>query len=103
MALSVINDIKVAESKAGEIRRTAAAAAKDYIKLAIEENAQIREREIGQIRQIAAVTVEAAGEEAKIELESLGAQRNKEREELKTKAEKKLARAADMCLERILR
>lgn len=103
MALDVINDIKAAESRAEEIRREALGAAKDAVKLAIEENAQIREREIGQMRQIAAVTVEAAGEETKIELELLSAQRNRECEELKSKASSHLSRAADICLERILK
>ena len=102
MALDVINDIKAAESKAQEMRRTAAAAAKDDIKLAAEENAQILKREIGQIRQLAEATVEAAGREAKAELERLSAQQSKECDKLKATAEKNLSAAADICLERIL-
>lgn len=103
MALEIINDIKAAESKAEEIRRTAAAAAKDAVKLAIEENAQIREKELELIRRNAAAAVESAGKEAGQEFESLNAKRNKECEELKVKAEKNLSRAADICLERILK
>lgn len=103
MALDVINDIKTAESKAEEIRRTAAAAAKDAVKLAIEENAKIREKELGLIRKNAAAAVESAGKEASKEFESLSAHRNKECEELKAKTAKNLSRAADICLERILK
>lgn len=102
MALDVINDIKAAESKAEETRRTAAAAAKDAVKLAIEENALIRQKELDLIRKNAAALVDAAGEEALKELEALSAQRNRQCEELKTKAADKLNKAADMCLERIL-
>jgi V/A-type H+-transporting ATPase subunit G/H len=102
MALDVINDIKAAESKAQEMRRTAAAAAKDDIKLAIEENSKIREKEIESIRQKADTTVEAAGREAKAELERLSAQQSKECDKLKATAEKNLSAAADICLERIL-
>jgi vacuolar-type H+-ATPase subunit H len=103
MALEVINDIKAAENKAEEIRHTAAAAAKDAVKLAIEENAQITEKELELIRQNAAAAVESVGREAGQELESLNAQRNRECEELKHKAEKNLSLAADICLERILK
>lgn len=103
MALDVINDIKAAESKAEEIRRTAAAAAKDAVKLAIDENAQIREKELELILKNAAALIEAAGGEAQSELESLRKQRNRECEELKAKAAKNLSRAADVCLERILK
>ncbi len=103
MAFDVINDIKAAESKAEEIRRAALGAAKDAVKLAAEENAQILKRELGQMRQLAAVTIEAAGAEAKIELERLSAQKNKECEDLKAMAEKKLPAAAGICLERILK
>ncbi len=103
MALDVINDIKAAESKAEEMRRTALGAAKDAVKLAVEENAQKREKELERMRQNAAAAVEAAGREAKKELESLSEQRNRECEELKVNAAKNLSRAADVCLERILK
>jgi hypothetical protein len=102
MALDVINDIKAAENKAQEIRLAAAAAARDDIKLAIEDNAQTREAEIESMRQNAAITIEAAGEEAKIELGRLSAQRCAECEGLKAKAEKNLSRAAGICIERIV-
>lgn len=103
MALDVIKDIKAAESKAEEIRRTASAAAKDAVKLAIEENAQIREKELELVRKNAAAAEEAAGREIKKQLESQGAQRNKECEELKANASSRLLSAAQICLERILK
>lgn len=103
MALDVIGEIKAAEEKAQDIRRAAAIAAKDAIKLAAEENSQIRERELSAVRQRSAASVEAAGEAAKAELEALSKQHGQECEELKAKAQASLSRAADACLERILK
>jgi vacuolar-type H+-ATPase subunit H len=103
MALDVITEIKAAEEKAQEIRRAAAAAAKDAIKRAAEECAQARESELLSFRKSNEAMVEAAGEAAKNELEAQSAERSKECEELKIKAEGNLSRAAEKCLERILR
>jgi vacuolar-type H+-ATPase subunit H len=103
MALDVISEIKAAEDKALEIRRSAAAAAKEAVKLAAEENAATRENELKSLRQASAASIEAAGEAAKCELEALRGQWDKECEELKSKAQANLSRAADACLGRILK
>ncbi len=103
MALDVINEIKAAEEKAQEIIRAAAAAAKDAVKRAAEECAQARESELLSYRKSNEAMVEAAGEAAKQELEAQSAERTKECEELKIKAERNLSRAAEKCLERILK
>jgi isoaspartyl peptidase/L-asparaginase-like protein (Ntn-hydrolase superfamily) len=102
MALDVINEIKAAEEKALGTRRVASVAAKDAIKLAAEENREIFDKELSVILQSAAQTVETAENAARTELEALSEQRGKECAELKNRAEKNLARAADACLERIL-
>jgi predicted Zn-dependent peptidase len=103
MALDVITEIKAAEEKAQDVRRAAAAAAKDAVKLAAEENAQTKKQKLLSVRQSNEAMVEAAGEAARIELEALSAERSKECEELKVKAQRNLSRAADACLERILK
>lgn len=103
MALDVIGEIKAAEEKALEVRRVAAAAAKDAVRLATDENAQILEKELSAIKQSSASAVEAAGAEAEAEFKALHEKRAGECDELKRKAEVNLSRAADICLERILK
>jgi vacuolar-type H+-ATPase subunit H len=103
MALEVIGEIKAAEEKAQEIRRSAAAAVKEAVKLAAEENLRAKEKQLSAVRLKNAESVEAAGEAAKREFESLSVQRGRECEELKAKAQNNLSRAADACLGRILK
>ena len=103
MALDVINEIKTAEEKAHETRRVAAIAAKDSIKISERENREIRDKELTLARRNGIGIVEAAEEEAKVELEALQKKRALECDALKAKAEKNLSRAIDVCLERILK
>jgi hypothetical protein len=103
MALDVISEIKAAEEQALEIKKSAASAAKEAVKLSAEENSQIRESELSSLRQKYAASVDAAGEAAKLELDALNVQRLNECEELKAKTEKNLSHAADACLRRILK
>ena len=103
MANDVIKDIKAAEEKAHETRRVAAIAAKDSVKIAQQENAEIKDKEITQARRSGISVVEKAETEAKAELEALQKERAIECDRLKAEAEKNLSRAADICLERILR
>ena len=102
MALDVIERIKAAEEKALETRRTAAAAAKDSLRIASEKNAEIMEKELSAMRQKAAADADAAGAAAEAELKASAASRQSECEQIKSKAETSLSRAADVCLERIL-
>lgn len=103
MALDVIGEIKAAEEKALEIRRVAAVAAKDAVRLASEENAQIMEKELSAIKQSSALAVEAAGAAAEAEFKALHDKRAGECDDIKRKAKVNISRAADICLERILK
>jgi len=103
MAIDVLNDIKAAEEKAQEIRRVAAIAAKDAVKLTSQENAAYEDEELTQARRLSLKKVDEGRQAAKAELEKLQAQRLKECQALKENASKKLAAAADVCLERILK
>jgi len=103
MAIDVLNDIKAAEEKAQEIRRVAAIAAKDAVKLAAQENAAYEDEELTQARRLSLKKVDEGRQAAKAEMEKQQAQRLKECEALKENAKKKLTDAADVCLERILK
>jgi len=103
MALDVLNDIKAAEEKALETRRTAAAAAKDSLKLAAQENSDIKDKELTKARRDNLAVVDAAQEAAKQELDALQQTRVVACETLKKNAESKLGTAADVCIERILK
>ncbi len=103
MANDVIKDIKASEEKAHETRRVAAIAAKDSIKIAQQENNEIKDKELTQARRSGITVVETAETKAKAQLEALQDKRALECEKLKADAEKNLSRAADICLERILR
>jgi V/A-type H+-transporting ATPase subunit G/H len=103
MAIDVLNDIKAAEEKAQEIRRVAAIAAKDAVKLASQENAAYEDEELTQARRLSLKKVDEGRQAAKAELEKQQAQRLKECEALKENANKRLTAAADVCLERILK
>ncbi len=103
MAIDVLSDIKAAEEKAQEIRRVAAVAAKDAVKLASQENAAYEDEELTQARRLSLKKVDEGRAAAKAELDKQQAQRLMECEALKENARKKLALAADVCLERILK
>ncbi len=103
MALEVLTQIKAAEEKALETRRTAAAAAKDSLKLTVQENSEIKDKELTQARRQSLDVVDAAQQAAKKELDTLQAQRTAACSALKVSAEKKLGQAADVCIERILK
>jgi vacuolar-type H+-ATPase subunit H len=102
MALEVLTQIKAAEEKALDTRRTAAAAAKDSLKLAVQENDEIKDKELTEARRQSLAVVDAAQQAAKKELEALKEERIAACQALKAGAEKKLGAAADVCIERIL-
>lgn len=103
MAMEVLTEIKAAEEKARETRRVAAAAAKEAIKLAEQENSEIKDKELTEARRKSIVLVDDAQNAAKQELDAMQEERMKECENLKATAQKNLSRAADVCLERILK
>ncbi|MDD5016995.1 MAG: hypothetical protein PHO15_02705 [Eubacteriales bacterium] len=103
MAIDVLTEIKAAEEMACETRRVAAIAAKDAIKLAQQENEEIKDKLLTEARRDSIAIVDAAQQAAKKELDALLKQRMKACEKLKQDAEKKLSSAADVCLERILK
>lgn len=103
MAMDVLTEIKAAEEKAHETRRVAAAAAKEAIKLAEQENSSFKEKELATAKLESLAAIEAAQQEAKAELDALQQQRMMECTALKQKAEKNLSRAADICVERIVK
>lgn len=102
MALEVITQIKAAEQEAEEIRRTAAAAAKDALKLAAKENAQIEDETLTQARRASLEKVDEAKAATKAELEKRQQQRLVECDKLKENARKQLDDAAAICIERLL-
>lgn len=103
MALEVLTEIKAAEEKALETRRTAAVAAKDAIKLAQQENNEIKDKQLTDARRESIAVVDAAQKAAKQELDAKQEKRRQEFETLKQNAQNKLSQAADVCLERILK
>jgi len=103
MANEVLTEIKAAEEKARETRRVAAQAAKDALKLAEQENSEIKDKELTAARKAALQQVDAAEQAARQELDAQQQQRMQQCEGLKTQAEKNLSKAAEVCLERILK
>lgn len=103
MAIDVLNDIKAAEEKAQETRRVAAMAAREALKVATQENAAYEDEELTQARRASLKKVDAGRAAAKAKLDKQQEQRLNECETLKENARKKLALAADVCLERILK
>lgn len=102
MALEVISQIKAAEQEAEDIRRTAVTVAKDALKTAVRENAQIEDETLTQARRTSLEKVDAAKAAAKAELEEVQKQRLRECDALKEDARKRLGAAADICIERLL-
>ena len=103
MAIDVLNEIKAVEEKAAETRRTAAAAAKDSLQLAVQENNEIKDKELTAARRESLAIVDAAQADAKAELDKLQVTRTDACEKLKADAEKRLDAAANVCIERILK
>lgn len=103
MALEVLNEIKAAEEAAIETRRVAAAAAKESIKLAEQENAAYREQMIAEAKKRAARTVAEAQRVSKEKQDAQQAERLQAAEALKKSAAVKLQSAAKACVERILK
>lgn len=103
MAMDVLSEIRAAEEKALEMRRTAAMAAKDALKLAEQENAQIMEKELSAARDAASQRVEAARAADKATLDAQQAQRLLNCDALKVAAASRLDAAAQICLERVLK
>lgn len=71
MAIEVLSKIKSAEELAAESRRVAAIAAKDAIKLAQQENDELKDTLLTKARHDSIAIVESAQQEAKIELDAL--------------------------------
>jgi V/A-type H+/Na+-transporting ATPase subunit G/H len=103
MALEVLTEIKAAEEAAIETRRIAAAAAKDSIKLAEQENTAYREQMIAQAKAGAAKAVAQAQQASKKKLEAQQAKRFAVADALRENAAVKLQSAAKVCIERILK
>ena len=103
MAKQVLSEIKAAEEAAKETRRVAMLSAKDSLKLAEQENSEIKDKELTQARHKGIEHVNAAEADAKAQLDELQSKRNLECEDLKIKAEKLLEAAADVCIERIIK
>ena len=103
MALEVLSEIKAAEEEALETRRVAAAAAKDSIKLAEQENTAYREQMISEAKARSAQTIAEAQRVSKEKLDAQQAERLKGCDALRSNAEAKLDQAAKVCLERILK
>lgn len=102
MAMEVISEIRAAEEKALEIRRLAALAAKDALKLAEQQNAEILEKEISTAQQSSADKISAAMSADKTELDALLETRLTGCAKLKSNAQQRLDHAAQICLKRIL-
>ena len=103
MAMDVLSEIKSAEEKALETRRLAAIAAKDALKVAEQEYAQIMDTELTSARRAALSRVDAAKAAAKSELEKQHQQRLQDCDALKKTAQQRLENAAQVLLERILK
>jgi hypothetical protein len=103
MAMDVLSEIKAAEEKALETRRLAAIAAKDALKLAEQEHAEIADKELTAARRTALDKVDAAKASAKAELDKQQQKRLSDCDALKSAAGQRLERAAQVCMERILK
>lgn len=102
MALEVLTEIKAAEEAAAETRRVAAAAAKESIKLAEQENAVYREQLIAQAKARAADAVAQAQRATKEKLDAQQSQRTDAAQALRKNAAARLQSAAKACVERIM-
>ncbi len=103
MAMDVLSEIRAAEEKALETRRLAAIAAKDALKLAEQEFAQIADTELTAARRAALARVDAAKTADKAELDKQQQQRMSSCDALKNAADQRLENAAQVILERILK
>jgi len=103
MAMDVLSEIRAAEEKAQEIRRTAALAAKDALKLAEQENARLLEKELSAARAAASQRVEAAKAADQAELDKQQARRLADCDALKAAAASRLDAAVQISLERVLK
>jgi len=103
MAMDVLSEIKAAEEKALETRRLAVIAAKDALKLAEQENAQVMDKELSEARHAGIVKVDAAKAAAKAELDAQQNRRLSDCEALKSAAAQRLEQAVQICMERVLK
>ncbi len=103
MAMDVLSEIRAAEEKALETRRLAAIAAKDALKLAEQEYAQIADTELTTARRDALAKMDAAKAAAKAELDAQQQQRLSGCDALKQSAAQRLDKAAQVIVERILK
>ena len=103
MAKEVLEQIRAAESAAGEKRHVAFVSAKDSLKMAEQENNEIKDKELTAARHEALVYVDNEEQKAKKELDELQEKRKQECEDLKVKAQAKLEEASKVCIERILK
>jgi hypothetical protein len=103
MAMDVLSEIKAAEEKALEKRRLAVLAAKDALKLAEQENAEIMDRELTAARRAGIQKVDAAKAAAKADLDAHQKQRLSDCNALTAAAELRLNEAVHICLERVLK
>jgi len=103
MAMDVLSEIKATEEKALEKRRLAVLAAKDALKLAEQENAEIMDRELAAARRAGIRKVDAAKAAAKAELDEQQKKRLSDCDALKAAAESRLDEAVRICLERVLK
>ncbi len=103
MAMDVLSEIRAAEEKALESRRLAAIAAKDALKLAEQEFAQIADTELAAARRAALDKVNGAKTAAKTELDKQQQQRMSDCNTLKSTAGQRLERAVQVLVERILK
>ena len=103
MAKEVLDKIKQAEEQAKEKRRVALVTAKDSLKMAEQENEEIKDKQLTAARHEALEYVNKEEDKAKAELDALQEKRTLECEDLKSKAAQRLEKAADVCIERILK
>jgi len=103
MALEILTEIRVAEEAALETRRIAAAAAKEALKTAEQENVAYREQLITEAKARAAQAVAVAQQASKSRLDAQQAQRLMALDALRGGAEGRLKKAAEVCVERILK
>jgi len=85
-----------------ETRRVAAAAAKEALKTAEQENAAYKEQMVADARARAQQSVAQAQQASKERLDAQQAQRLSGLDTLRSGAEGRLKRAAEVCVERIL-
>lgn len=103
MAMDVLTQIKAAEEQALEKRRVAALTAKDAIKLAEQENAEITDKELTAARHAGIEKVDAAKASDKALLDAQQKARLADCDALKAAAAQRLDIAAQVCVERILK